>query len=320
MKSKQLVAQSNHIIEARYKLSPIQQKIVVFMASLIEKDDVEFREYELDIGMLKQTMGIKDTGFHTNIRQILIDLRKRDINIYNPEKNSYFNTGWIAGSEYSPDNTKTVKVSFHPNLKPYFLQLKGDFTLIPIKCIAKLTSQHSIRIYELLKQYQRIGRRTFDLDKLRAILSLSKDEYPQYKDFKRYVLMNSQKELTKHLDITFRLVEHKEKRKVVRIEFVIKHNPSSDAEPIDIKPLRSKQIPIRSEDDWQKYRQEMTINYERQMTEAQRNNLEVEAKESVLRQSNVKADFAGPLYRIRYYDLMAELAGVMPYEKWLEEG
>ena len=70
-----------------------------------------------------------------------------------------------------PDRPVTVDLCFDPKLKPYLLQLKDQFTSIALQYAIQLKSLYAIRIYELLKQYQRLKQRTLGLSNPRSGLS-----------------------------------------------------------------------------------------------------------------------------------------------------
>jgi len=85
----------------------------------------------------------------------------------------------------------------------------------------KLRSIYSIRIYELLKQYQSIGKRTITIESLRKMLGIEPDEYKTYNNLKRKVIMVAHKEVNEKTDICFDYKEIKLSRKVNEIEFIV---------------------------------------------------------------------------------------------------
>ena len=96
-----------------------------------------------------------------------------------------------------------------------------------------LKSSYSIRIFELLKQYEPLKKRKIDLEELRKLVGTTeidqngeiiKEDYPLYGHFKSRVIVPAQKELKQKTDIYFNFTEIKEGRKVVAIEFEIKEN------------------------------------------------------------------------------------------------
>ncbi len=115
-------------------------------------------------------------------------------------------------------------ISFKPNpdLKPLILDLsKGRYTKYYLENIARLKSSYSIRIYELLKQYQKIGFREISVIDLKYYLAIDKNLYKRYNDFKKNTILLAQKELEDKTDIYFEFKEKKTGRKITHIEFKI---------------------------------------------------------------------------------------------------
>ncbi len=106
-------------------------------------------------------------------------------------------------------------------MKPFLLRLKERFTTYKLNNVMKLRSIYSIRIYELLKQYQSIGKRTITIESLRKMLGIEPDEYKTYNNLKRKVIMVAHKEVNEKTDICFDYKEIKLSRKVNEIEFIV---------------------------------------------------------------------------------------------------
>lgn len=98
-----------------------------------------------------------------------------------------------------------------------------------MKNVTNLKSSYSIRIYELLKQFERLKVRTFTLEDLRLKLGAT-DVYPQYGNFKQRILNPSKKEINKKSDIQIDFEEIKQGRSVHQIKFFIK--PTNENLPI----------------------------------------------------------------------------------------
>ncbi|MEH7569563.1 replication initiation protein, partial [Priestia megaterium] len=114
-----------------------------------------------------------------------------------------------------------ITLQFHPSLKYLFLELKEKFTSYQLENVVRLNSVYSIRIYELLKQYERLRKRELTLEELRHFLAIEPTKYKQYGHFKSKVLAVAQKEINNKTDIHFEFVEIKTGRKVTSIEFII---------------------------------------------------------------------------------------------------
>ena len=104
---------------------------------------------------------------------------------------------------------------------PYLLQLSDDFIKYKLKNVLTLRSTYSIRIYELLKQYENIGKRFFTLKDLRKILDIPSDKLTRFYDFKRLVLLKAQGDLKYNTDLSFEFNLVKTGREVTGLEFII---------------------------------------------------------------------------------------------------
>jgi plasmid replication initiation protein len=117
-----------------------------------------------------------------------------------------------------------ITFEINKNIKPFILNLTNNFTQYYFENIARLKSSFSIRIYELLKQYEKVGNRRVTLIYLRHFLSIEDEKFVKYNDFKRFVLLTAQKELKEKTDICFDFEEIKKGRKIDEINFVILQN------------------------------------------------------------------------------------------------
>ena len=83
-------------------------------------------------------------------------------------------------------------------------------------------------MYELLKSYEGIGKRVFDIEELKQILGVD-DKYTKYANFKKRILLKAQRDLAEHTDIRFSFEEISESsRRVEKIAFKITRNVPSD--------------------------------------------------------------------------------------------
>ncbi|WP_139368057.1 replication initiation protein [Priestia abyssalis] len=213
-----LVTKSNLLIEANYKLGVTEQKIILCIASKIQPDDSDFKTYTLPIKEFNKLLGLKGTPKYTELRKITKDLMQKVFEIR--IENKVIQVAWLSYVAYNVTEG-TIDIRFDPFLRPYLLQLKKEFTSYKLDNVVKLKSSYAIRIYELLKQYERVQERTFSLEHLRRLLG-AEDLYPAYGNFKQRVLIPAQKELEKKTDITFELEEMKSGRRVDKVKFVIR--------------------------------------------------------------------------------------------------
>ena len=220
---KNLVVKSNALIESRSKLSLVEQKIVLSVVSMIEPEDKDFKPYIFKITDFMESAGLTGGSAYKRIREISKGIVEKGIEIINKKENTVLQTTWFSSVLYR-NNEGTVDIQVSPELKPYLLGLKREFTEYQLKNVMKLKSQYSIRIYELLKQYKFLGERIFKIKDLKHILKIPEGNYKKYNDFKKKVLLVAQRELLEKTDLNFEFEEIKNGRKVDKIKFIINSN------------------------------------------------------------------------------------------------
>lgn len=205
------------LIEANYKLGVTEQKIILCLASNIQPTDSDFKTYTLPIKEFNRLLGLKGTPKYSELRKITKELMQKVFEVR--IRNKVIQVAWLSYVAYN-ESDGTIDIRFDPFLRPFLLQLKREFTSYKLENVVKLKSSYAIRIYELLKQYEKIEERTFLLDDLRQMLG-AEDIYPAYGNFKQRVLIPAQKELKKKTDISFEIEEVKIGRRVDKLKFII---------------------------------------------------------------------------------------------------
>ena len=87
-----------------------------------------------------------------------------------------------------------------------------------------MNSSYSKRMYLLLKEYNKIGIRTFNVEELQEILKVPKSYTVKYSDFKKKVLKRAEIDINKHTDLEVSFTERKRGKKVIEISYIIKKN------------------------------------------------------------------------------------------------
>jgi hypothetical protein len=183
------------------------------------------------------------------LEQTLLSLKEKNLRIvYENEdrKKVILNVNWLSSSKYV-EGSGCVELRFDPNMKPFLLQLKNRFTNYRLSNVVQLKSQFSIRLYELLKQYEKIGKRAFGIYDLRSILGVDEDQYQQYTDFRKRVILTAQSELKEKTDICFTFKETRVSRKVDLITFFIKTNALKPQLALDDAEVITPESDIESE-------------------------------------------------------------------------
>lgn len=229
-----LVVKANQLIEARYDLSLNEQRIVLYAASKLDRNQKEFNYIELDINEFTELIDTKGKRYE-EVRETVKALRRKEITINTDDKE--YITGWLSSITFYK-NTGRIKLKFDDDLVPYLLQLKEKFTRYQLKNILYLKGKYSIRFYELFKQYEFLKRREFDLQELKRILFIE-GQYERIFDFKRFVLEPSIEEINKHTDINISYDDVKRGRKVIGFIFTIESKRSDQEHLYNIPELKT---------------------------------------------------------------------------------
>lgn len=217
-----MVKKHNKLIELQGKLTTLEQKLSINTITMIDINDEDFKEYIINISDFKKLLGLKRKDFYEELDRVRDKLTSHLIKIetQTDEKTiSKFKTTLFSSVEYV-EGQEFIKVLIDPKLKQYLIKLSERYTKYELKNVVSLKSGHSIRIYELLKQYQRIGKRNFQIDELKTILGLD-NNYSVFKDFEKRVLKIAEKEINELTDLKISYEKEKNDRKIDKIIFLI---------------------------------------------------------------------------------------------------
>lgn len=220
---KSLVVQGNSLVEAKYRLSVEEQKIIKILISQIKRDDRDFHDYEFRIMDLAEMLGMEHKDAYGVLEKITERLVSRVLKFYNQETQTLLQASWLSSAEYKK-GFGTVSLCFDPKLKPLLLQLQSYFTKYELGQVLQFKGQYTIRFFELRKSFLGKGKKetVFTLKELWELFKLEKNEYKQFFDFKKRVLEPARVELLEKTGKSFSWEAIKQGRggKVVGVRFV----------------------------------------------------------------------------------------------------
>lgn len=210
-KRKSIVKKSNHLVNARFDFTVLEIRLFTLMVSQISNSDEDFKTYQIPVKEFVKTFNIKNKNIYRELEKTTDSLIKKIIKIPIEEwgKQKLFKTTLVNSFKFALDGSGFIEATFHPDLKPYLLQLKNRFLMYDMKHVLNISSSNSIRMYELLKAFEWIGKRTFEVEELKEILWVSEKYGGRYYNFKKRIILQAQKDLEKHTDISFSFTEHK---------------------------------------------------------------------------------------------------------------
>lgn len=217
------ITQDFSLVNAKYKLSTTEMKFILNVLTQLESREELIgehpdRAYEIKVSDLEDRFGVEQN--ETRLKQFAKKLMSKPLEV--PTDDGWFITNWFSDILYVRGEARFI-VQISDKLKPYLMELKERFVSYNLKYILPLTSTYSVRIYQLLKEYEKLKKRYFDVEELMELLQVPKS-YQNYAKFKQGVLQVAERELREHTDIYFTLDEEKVGRKVTRLVFRIYPN------------------------------------------------------------------------------------------------
>jgi len=211
------IYQSNKLIEASHSFSLLEQKLIRILASMIKKDDVDFKEYQFKAIDLSKILSIQQKNIYREIDKVTDKLMARVIKRKNDTDEKFQKFHLIKKVEFE-NGTLTMKID--EEVREFYLELK-QYTKYQLKNILKFNNSYSFRVYELLKQYEIIGSRLITIDDLKSILDIDKNQYLKYANLKQKVINVTVNEININTDLHIEFEELKYRRKVTSIKFYI---------------------------------------------------------------------------------------------------
>ncbi len=218
------VYKSNQVIEAGYKLSLNEQRVVLAcIAQVSSSDKLKVTdEFELSAKDFAQLFSVsEDRAYHT-LSDVADSLFNRYIVVDTPYPDrprvKRLKMRWISSIEYLTDEGK-LSLCFSKKILPYLSELKGQFTKYELHHIGNMTSVYGIRLYELLMQWRTTGQREVKIEWLKKKFELE-DKYSAIKDLKKYVIFPAIKDINTYSNYSVEWTQRKTGRFVTHFIFI----------------------------------------------------------------------------------------------------
>lgn len=219
-----MVYKSNALVEAAYRLSVQEQRIVLACISQVRRDEVVTDEvlYSVRAADLAQLSGTAIEAAYSELKAAALRLKRREVRLTQEpngkgKKPKVMITGWVQTIFYIEGEGR-VELRFTKDMLPYLTELTRQFTKYALADVAKMESTYAIRLYELLMQWDSLGSREIELEQLREWLQLE-GRYPSIKDFKLRVLEPAVTQINEHSPLTLEWAQRKTGRKVTHLLF-----------------------------------------------------------------------------------------------------
>ena len=255
-----IVRKSNDLIEARYKMTMWEVRVWDKFLSILRKEHEIKDEYKIAISEIIQNYQLQDDKrAFQRIIQASHALQDRYItnSTISRDEFRHLRSHIFASVETVVTNDGDSYILFEVprKIKPILTATNERYKDFALENFIGISSFYSKRVYELLKQYERIGERTFTVEDLRDVLAIEEKEYKLYGHFKKRIVDKAQEDLLRCTDICFTYEELKRRgtKQVTSIRFIIKANKAQRLlnklieSPPKTKPSKTKetaQLPL----------------------------------------------------------------------------
>lgn len=223
------VAKANALIEAQYHLTSKEHRLLLAAMAKIRKDQTELHEQVFMVTDLAELLGISKSSAYSELRQLSAGLMKKQVEVRDEETGNWVLYQWVSKA-YCRDGQFGIR--FSDDLKPLLIGLVGRFTMYELGRVLRMRSNYSIRFYELFKQFEAFGTRTFSLDpKLTAdknwddfsrVMGYDSASYPRFSNVNQRIIkpgLQEVRDLTEFKDIEVKLIRWKRKTVAVTFNF-----------------------------------------------------------------------------------------------------
>lgn len=225
----ELVVKDNALIQASYTLDLVEQRLMllaIMEARETGKGIAPDSLLQIHAHSYAEHFDVNKETAYTVMKDASKGLFDRYVTYHdkNPKtgKDRSFHCRWVDKIGYEKD-TGIVYLRFTHDVVPLITRLEQQFTSYDIEQISSLNSGYAIRLYELLIQWQSVGKTpVFDLQQFRQQLGVEEIKYSRMSDFKKYVLDFAVQQINEHTDITVKYDQHKQGRIITGFTFNFK--------------------------------------------------------------------------------------------------
>lgn len=232
---------ANDIIRGKQSMTLQEARLIRLLITQVAQGDTDYQTYSCRIVDLAKFLGIDNHNIYRDIPDICKGLMQNVVYIGTGNKRSPWEMfHWVSQAKYDGKGTITLRLS--DEIKPYVLDLEKWFTRYPLGNILAMRSYYSIRLYELIKCQDGVGRTEkdfidFGVEELRQACGCE-GKYKQIVELKKWVIAPAVNEINENTDIWVEVEYLKTGRRITDIRFHVHDKP---------KKRQKKQLPGQME-------------------------------------------------------------------------
>jgi plasmid replication initiation protein len=219
------VSKSNALIRSSYRLTIIEQQLVLYAIAMARETQTGINgdtPLTINARSFAETFGIAPQNVYKQLEQAVDGLFERWISFAGVDIEtgvaSRVKTRWISDATYI-DGLGQIQFTFARLLAAHITRLDPGFTRYQLSHIARLTSGHAIKLFEMMMQFKSTGWVKITKEDLRFRFGLYENEYPLTNDLKRKVIKVAVDQINENTNWTIKYEDIKPKRAVTGFLF-----------------------------------------------------------------------------------------------------
>lgn len=225
-----LATQSNRLIEASYKMSVPAKRVMLMLLGQIHPGQREVTgKLQIEAANYAERTGISPDQSYKDIKKGCRELMKTVIRTRDSKAKTTEECVVVSWMRYH-DDQGWLEATFTPWIAPYIHHLTQiGYTTIEVDEAVKFSRFHTIRLYELMMQFQKTSERFITITELRRVFQIEKHQYGRWVDLSRRVIEPSVQEIEEKTSWNVAWEPVKTGRKITSLSFIFEKTKPNGA-------------------------------------------------------------------------------------------
>lgn len=150
-----VIYQHNAITSGRYDYSACMLDILFMVLCGLERDKLEYTIHAQDIEAI--------TGRKWNYQQLREATENIGSRMFEIETTDRIRQMWLFEYVDYMKGTGAFSIKINETAKPYFFELKNNFTVMQLKSVLNCSSKYAKRLYAISCQWRSVGIKRFEI-------------------------------------------------------------------------------------------------------------------------------------------------------------
>jgi len=227
-----IVVKANQLIRGRINWTKLEHRVVAMLVAQLKREDDAFEMQRVHISDLMDLSGTSSRDIYNRAEEVCRKLLNQKVHVRtrtDDGRRMYQGYNCLSTCRYV-EGSGYIEAKFNDDMKPFLLQLKRQFTMYRLQNFMQLGSQHSMRMYELIKMREGLRHLCVSVEELREVLCCE-HTYKRFSDFRRHVLERARTEIKDTCDAYYTYMVERDGRTPVRVRFLIHRHEEGGAPP-----------------------------------------------------------------------------------------